>query len=132
MLGWIDDIEDVTLNNETFRTVIYTGQHCQLVVMSLKPGEEIGYEVHPDHDQFIRVEQGTARVALGTTQEEISEEHTAEADWAVIVPAGTWHNVMNTGTGELKLYTIYAPAHHPPGTVHRTKVEADAAEAAES
>lgn len=129
MTGWVGDIEKVTLDNETFRTVLFTGEHTQLTVMSLKAGEEIGLEAHPDHDQFLRVEQGSARVVMGPEEDRLEETYDVGDDWAVIVPAGTWHNVTNTGDGELKLYSLYSPAEHPDGTVHRTKAEADAAEA---
>ena len=128
MLGWIDDIEKVTVENSTFRTVVFTGEHTQLTVMSLKPGEDIGLESHPHLDQFIRIEKGQARVELGPTQENIEETHDVEHDWAVIVPAGVWHNVVNTGASEVKLYSLYSPPEHPDGTVHKTKADADAAE----
>jgi mannose-6-phosphate isomerase-like protein (cupin superfamily) len=128
MLGWVDDIEKATLANDTFRTVLHTGEHLQLTVMRLGPGEEIGREVHGDRDQFIRVEAGRARVELSSTADEVEETYEVEADWAVVVPAGVWHNVVNAGSGELKLYSLYAPPEHPPGTVHRTKADADAAE----
>ncbi len=129
MLGWVDDIEKKTTENETFRTVVWTGQYAQLTVMSLKPGEEIGNEVHDDVDQFLRIEAGSGKVTFGTTEDEIAEEHEVEDDFAIIIPAGTWHNVVNTGDEDLKLYSIYSPAEHPDGTVHETKAEADAAEA---
>jgi mannose-6-phosphate isomerase-like protein (cupin superfamily) len=128
MLGWIGDIERETLDNATFRTVLFTGEHTQLTVMSIDPGDDIGREVHPDHDQFIRIEQGLARVELSLTKDEVEETHDAEADWAVIVPAGIWHNVVNTGDGELKVYSLYSPPEHPDGTVHSTKADALAAE----
>jgi mannose-6-phosphate isomerase-like protein (cupin superfamily) len=128
MLGWVDDVERVTLDNETFRTVVFTGEHTQLTVMRLAPGEDIGREAHPNLDQFIRIEQGNARVELGRTEEQIDETHDVEDDWAVIVPAGVWHNVVNTGSGDAKLYSLYSPPEHPPETVHRTKAEAEAAE----
>jgi len=128
MLGWVGDIEAATLENETFRTVLFTGGHTQLTVMHLAPGEEIGLEAHSNLDQFLRVEEGSARVELGRTEETIEETHEVADDWAVIVPAGVWHNVVNTGTGPLKLYSLYSPPEHPPNTVHRTKAEADAAE----
>jgi mannose-6-phosphate isomerase-like protein (cupin superfamily) len=128
MLGWIDDIEKVTVENSTFRTVVFTGEHTQLTVMSLKPGEDIGLESHPTLDQFIRIEKGQARVELGPTQENIEETHDVEDDWAIIVPAGVWHNVVNTGAGEVKLYSLYSPPEHPDGTVHETKADAEAAE----
>ena len=128
MLGWIDDIEKVTVENSTFRTVVFTGEHTQLTVMSLKSGEDIGLESHPNLDQFIRIEKGQARVELGPTQENIDETHDVEDDWAIIVPAGVWHNVVNTGTSEVKLYSLYSPPEHPDGTVHETKADAEAAE----
>lgn len=131
MTGWIGNIEHETESNTSFRKVLFTGEHQQLVVMSLKPGEEIGLEVHPDNDQFIRVEQGRATVSMGPSKDEVTEREAIEADWAFIVPAGTWHNVVNRGDEDLKVYTIYAPPHHPDGTVHATKAEADAAEAEE-
>jgi len=128
MLGWLDDIEKVTLANETFRTVVFTGEHTQLTVMRLGPGEEIGWESHHDRDQFLRLEQGQARVEFGRTEDAVDETHQVEDDWAFIVPAGLWHNVVNTGTEDLKLYSLYSPPEHPDGTVHLTKAEADAAE----
>jgi mannose-6-phosphate isomerase-like protein (cupin superfamily) len=128
MLGWVGDIEEATLANDTFRTVLFTGEHTQLTVMRLAPGEDIGREAHPHLDQFLRIEQGQARVELGRTEDGIDETYDVEDDWAIIVPAGIWHNVVNTGTGEVKLYSLYSPPEHPDGTVHRTKAEAEAAE----
>ncbi|HEX4901313.1 MAG TPA: cupin domain-containing protein [Acidimicrobiales bacterium] len=128
MTGWVGDIEDATLANDTFRTVLFTGQNLQLTVMRLAPGEEIGVEMHDHLDQFIRIEEGMARVTMGPSQDEVTETHEVEDDWAVIIPGGTWHNVINTGEGDLKLYSLYTPPEHPDGTVHRTKAEADAAE----
>jgi mannose-6-phosphate isomerase-like protein (cupin superfamily) len=129
MAGWVGDIEKETLGNETFRTVLFTGEHTQLTVMSLGAGEEIGLEAHHDRDQFIRLEAGTAKLVMGPARDQLDEEHQLEDDWAAIIPAGTWHNVINTGDGPLKLYSLYSPPEHPDGTVHRTKAEADAAEA---
>jgi mannose-6-phosphate isomerase-like protein (cupin superfamily) len=128
MLGWVGDIERTTLENETFRTVLFTGRHTQLTVMRLQPGEEIGREAHPHLDQFIRVEKGQARVEFGSGEDWIDETHDIWDDWAVVVPAGVWHNVTNTGPGDLKLYSLYSPPEHPARTVHRTKAEAQAAE----
>ena len=128
MLGWLDDIERATVDNSTFRTVLFTGLHAQLTVMSLQPGEEIGREVHEDRDQFLRLEQGKARVEFGRSGDAVDETHEVEADWAVIVPAGVWHNLVNVGDDEVKLYSLYSPPEHPDGTVHETKAEADAAE----
>lgn len=128
MLGWVGDIEKATKDNGNFRTVLFTGGHTQLTVMRLGPGEDIGLEAHPHLDQFIRIEKGSGRVELGTTQGAVEETHDIEDDWAVIIPAGVWHNVVNTGSGELKLYSLYSPPEHPDGTVHRTKADAEAAE----
>ncbi|HEY7731364.1 MAG TPA: cupin domain-containing protein [Gaiellaceae bacterium] len=128
MLGWVGDIEQATVDNTTFRTVLFTGEHAQLTVMRIAPGEDIGREAHSDRDQFLRVEQGRARVELGRSADTVDETHDVEADWAVVVPAGVWHNVVNTGDEDLKLYSLYAPPEHPPGTVHATKAEAEAAE----
>ena len=130
-LGWVRDIERVTLANDTFRTVLFTGEHHQLTVMSIPPGEDIGLEVHPENDQFLRIEQGDARVELGQSKDSVDETHEVKADWAMVIPAGVWHNVVNIGWDELKLYSLYAPPRHPDGTVHATKAEAEAAEAEE-
>ena len=110
-------IESLTLENTFFRKVIFTASHSQLVLMSLKPAEEIGKEIHTE-DQFFRLEQGSAKFIIN------GEEITAGASDAVIVPAGSEHNVINVGTEDLKLYTIYSPAHHKDGTIHKTKQEA--------
>lgn len=128
MLGWIDDIARLTLNNEDFRRVIHTGEHAQLTVMRLAPGEEIGWEAHGHLDQFLRLEQGRARVEFGRTGDGVDETREIEDDWAIIVPAGVWHNVVNIGIDDVKLYSLYSPPEHPDGTVHRTKAEADADE----
>jgi mannose-6-phosphate isomerase-like protein (cupin superfamily) len=128
VLGWVGDIERATLENETFRTVLHTGEHLQLTVMRLGPREDIGREAHPHLDQFLRIESGSGRVEFGRTEDAVEEAHDVADDWAIIVPAGVWHNVVNTGEGDLKLYSIYAPPEHPDGTVHRTKADADAAE----
>jgi mannose-6-phosphate isomerase-like protein (cupin superfamily) len=128
MIGWVGDIEKRTLENETFRTALFTGEHVQLTVMRLAAGEDIGRERHPERDQFIRIEEGQARVEFGASEEAVDEAHDVSDDWAVVVPAGIWHNVINTGPGELKLYSLYAPPEHPDRTVHRTKADAEAAE----
>ena len=122
MVGFIDNIEEKTEQNNFFRQVLYTGKHTQLVVMSLLPGEEIGIEVHPVVDQFFRIEEGQAKVIID------GEEHEVYEGFAIIVPAGSRHNVINTGSSTLKLYTLYSPPNHPEGTVHRTRAEAMAAE----
>jgi mannose-6-phosphate isomerase-like protein (cupin superfamily) len=118
--GYVDDIQQATLDNETFRTVLYTGEHLQLVVMTLKPGEEIGEEVHEDRDQFFRFEEGEGEVLID------GKTHKVEDDFGVIVPAGARHNVRNTGSEPLKLYTIYGPPEHKDKVVHRTKAQAEA------
>ena len=125
MKGFFGSIEELTLKNGYFRQVLFTGKHAQLVVMCLQPGEEIGREVHAEVDQFFRLEQGEAKFVLNE-----SEEFTAHGTDAVVIPAGTVHNVMNTSkTTQLKLYTVYSPPNHPDGTIHKTKAEAEAAEA---
>jgi mannose-6-phosphate isomerase-like protein (cupin superfamily) len=128
MTGWVGNIEEATVENSTFRTVLWTGDHSQLTVMSIPPGEDIGKEVHPDHDQFLRIEQGSGRVEMGPSESEVELTEDVGADWAIVVPAGVWHNVINTGEDDLRLYSIYSPAEHPPNTVHATKAEAEAAE----
>ena len=128
MPGWVDDVERATLENDDFRRVLFTGRQTQLTVMRLAPGEEIGVEMHDHLDQFLRIEQGRARVTFGPSADQVDEEHDVADDWAVIVPGGVWHNVVNTGDQDLKLYSLYSPPEHPDGTVHRTKADADAAE----
>jgi len=124
-MAYFGPIEKLTEENQDFRRVLFTGKFCQLVVMSLKPGEEIGAEVHDSVDQFFRVEEGEGKVVVDQ-----KEEHLVKDGDAVIIPAGTKHNVMNTSQSkDLKLYTIYSPPNHPDGTVHRDKAEADAYEA---
>jgi mannose-6-phosphate isomerase-like protein (cupin superfamily) len=124
MTGFAGDIEKLTLMNDNFRDVLYTGKYCQLVVMCLKAGEDIGREVHQKVDQFFRVEEGKAKFIFHDT-----EEHNISAGGAVIVPAGTYHNVINASkTKKLKLYTVYSPPNHPDGTTHKTKADAMAAE----
>jgi mannose-6-phosphate isomerase-like protein (cupin superfamily) len=126
MTGYAGPIEKQTLKNTYFRQVIFTGKHAQLVVMCLQPGEEIGDEVHANVDQFFRIEQGEAKFVLNEKEELIERDGNA-----VVVPAGTYHNVINTSkTTQLKLYTIYSPPNHPDGTVHKTKADADASEVA--
>lgn len=126
MTGYSSNIEDVVGENINFRKVLYTGSHMQLVAMSLKPLEDIGMEVHDTVDQFFRFEEGEGKVIMN------GEETLVGEDMVVIVPAGTEHNIINTSeTENLKLYTIYAPANHPGGTVHATKADAMAAEGEE-
>lgn len=126
---YVVNIEELTLENNTFRTAAWTGSNMQMTLMSIQPGDDIGLEVHEDHDQFLRIEEGVGFVQMGDSEDALDFEASAEDDFAVFVPAGKWHNVTNTGKKPLKLYSIYAPAEHPHGTVHETKAEADAAEA---
>jgi mannose-6-phosphate isomerase-like protein (cupin superfamily) len=118
MKGYIGDIEKETLANENFRTVLYTAAHCQLVVMSIPAGGDIGMEVH-QLDQFLRVEKGTGKAILDGV------EHEVRSGFAILVPAGTEHNIVNPGTEPLKLYTVYAPPNHRDGVVHKTKADAE-------
>ena len=121
MKGYKDNIEKLTLENSDFRHVLYTGKHCQLVAMCLKPKEEIGMEVHTDNDQFFRFEAGQGKVIIDGNEYQVGDGD------AVIVPSGAQHNVINVSdTAELKLYTIYAPAHHKDGVIRATKAEAEA------
>lgn len=123
MKGFSTNIEQDTLNNNNFRRVLYTGRKSQLVLMSLKPKEEIGMEVHPDNDQFFRIEKGQGKCIIDGNEYLISDGS------AIVVPAGAQHNVINTSeTEELKLYTIYSPPHHKDGIVKATKKEAEAKE----
>jgi mannose-6-phosphate isomerase-like protein (cupin superfamily) len=119
MKGFVKDIEGLAVQNEEFRRVLYTAQHCQLVVMALKPGEEIGAEVHK-LDQFFRIEEGSGDAVLDSVRTPIC------AGFAVVVPAGMNHNIINTGTAPLKLYTLYSPPNHRDGVVHHTRAEAEA------
>ncbi|MEK7612356.1 MAG: cupin domain-containing protein [Patescibacteria group bacterium] len=121
MKGYVANIEKLTKENTHFRKVLYTGKNSQLVLMSLKPGEEIGLETH-ELDQFIRFETGRGEIVLdGIT-------HKVEKEYGVVIPAGTKHNVINTGRKDMKLYTIYSPPEHNDGTVHITKADAEIAE----
>lgn len=123
------NIEEATIRNTAFRTALWTGCHLQLTLMSINIGEDIGLEIHPDLDQFIRIEQGQGLILMGDTKERPNFQANVQADFAFIIPAGKWHNLINTGRVPLKLYSIYAPPQHPYGTVHLTKAIAQAAEA---
>lgn len=119
MKGFVDNIEKLTTTNNNFRRVLFTGQHTQLVLMSLKPKEDIGMEVHQIVDQFLRIEQGEGTVVMDKMEHKIKDGD------AIIIPAGVKHNIINTSaTEELKLYTLYSPPHHKEGTVHKTKADA--------
>lgn len=124
MKGYTTNIEKATLENQDFRRVLYTAKHSQLVLMSLKPGEEIGMEIHGENDQFFRFEKGRGKCIIDGNEYEVSD------GFAVVVPAGAEHNIVNVSeTEDLKLYTIYSPAHHQDGIVRATKQEAEANEA---
>mgnify|MGYP001617936710 CR=1 FL=1 len=118
MKGYVVNIEKETLGNANFRKVLYTDKNSQLVLMSLAPGEEIGEEIH-QLDQFIRIEKGSGKTVLGGVEYPITD------GWAIVVPQGTKHNVINTGTEPMKIYTVYSPPNHKDGTVHATKAEAE-------
>ncbi len=120
MKGFHGNIEILTIENTDFRKVIYTTEKSQLVLMSIPPGEEIGNEVHEDNDQFLRFEQGEGKAILNN-----NEEYVVSDGMALVIPAGAWHNVMNTGKIPLKLYSVYSPAHHREGVIHKTKEDAE-------
>lgn|SRR5690554_155233 len=115
--GFVEDIEKLTVENDNFRKVLYTGKHLQLVLMTLQPGEEIGSEVHEGHDQFFRIEEGNGQVIIDDNKYDV------EDDDAIIVPAGARHNVINTGSEPLRLYTLYGPPEHREGVIHPTKAD---------
>jgi mannose-6-phosphate isomerase-like protein (cupin superfamily) len=125
---FVVNIEETTKQNSTFRTALWTGSHLQVTLMSINVGEDIGLEMHPDVDQFLRIEEGHGIVQMGDSKDNLTFQARVSDDFAIMVPAGKWHNVTNTGNTPLKLYSIYAPPEHPFGTVHRTKAAAMAAE----
>lgn len=125
---FVVNINDATLQNDNFRTALWTGKHLQLTLMSINVGEDIGLEIHPNLDQFIRIEEGQGIVKMGTNKNNLNFQRRVSDDFAFIIPAGTWHNLINTGNKPIKLYSIYAPPQHLRGTVHRTKADAEAAE----
>ena len=124
----IINIQQETLQNQNFRTALWTGESLQVTVMSIPVGGEIGMEIHENLDQFLRVEGGCANVYMGKTKKEMKFIGRVNPDYAIIVPAGTWHNIVNACPRPLKLYSVYAPPKHPFGTVHKTKQDADIAE----
>lgn len=123
---FVIDINKATLANDTYRTVLWTGRNLQLALMSINPNDDIGLEVHPNNDQFLRIEKGTGVVQMGNSRDNLYFQQNVYDDHAILVPAGTWHNVINTGKEPMKIYTIYAPPHHPWGTIHQTKAIAQA------
>ena len=118
------NIEDATLANGAFRDTLWTGKYLQLTVMSIPPGGMVGGEIHDDHDQFIRVEAGKARVVMGRAKDDISFDETVGDDWIALIPAGKYHNILNVGDEDLKLYSLYGPAEHKHGTRHETFADA--------
>ncbi len=125
---FVVDIEKATLQNPYFRTALWTGEHLQLTLMSIPVGGEIGLESHPELDQFLRLEQGYGLVKMGQSPDKLNYQANVTDGYAVFIPAGTYHNLINMGNNPIKLYSIYAPPEHPWGTVHETKEIADAAE----
>lgn len=128
---FVTDLDEATKRNKNYRTALWTGNHLQLTLMSIRVGEDIGVEVHPVIDQFIRVEEGQGIAEMGPTRDNLNYRRNVSDGYAIFVPAGTWHNVVNTGNRPLKLYSIYAPPQHPRGTVHATKAIAHGGSAAE-
>ena len=122
---FVVNIEEMTKENNTFRTALWTGEHLQVTLMSIPVGESIGLEIHPDTDQFLRIEQGEGLVQMGKDKNNLSFQRKVFDNFAFIIPAGTWHNLVNIGNVPIKLYSIYAPPKHPRGTVHLTKADAE-------
>ncbi|SMB80910.1 Mannose-6-phosphate isomerase, cupin superfamily [Desulfonispora thiosulfatigenes DSM 11270] len=121
---FVINIDKATKQNEYFRLALWTGTHLQVTLMSIKVGESVGLEVHPELDQFIRIEEGQGLVKIGDNEDNLDYVRNVYDDYIIIIPAGKWHNLINTGSKPLKLYSIYAPPEHPCGTVHRTKEDA--------
>lgn len=121
---FVINIEKATLENNTFRTALWTGKYLQLTLMSIEVNDDIGLEMHEDVDQFIRIEEGEGFVMMGDTKDDLTFKRRVSDDYVILIPAGKWHNLINVGYKPLKLYSIYAPPEHPHGTVHRTKEEA--------
>lgn len=122
---FVVNIQKATLENNNFRTALWTGDHLQVTLMSIPVGGEIGLENHPNTDQFLRIEQGQGIVMMGNRRDNLQYQQRVMDNYAIMIPAGTWHNLRNTGRVPLKLYSIYAPPHHPFGTVHKTKQDAE-------
>lgn len=120
------DLEQATRDNESYRTVAWSGRYLQVTLMSIPPGGDIGLEVHPETDQFIRLDAGRGRVEMGTAKNRLTMKQEVSDGWCVLVPAGTWHNITNTGDEPMQVYAIYAPAHHKPGKIHETAADAEA------
>ena len=124
------DIEAATRDNENYRTVAWTGKYLQVTLMSIPVGESIGLEVHPDTDQFLRLDAGKGKCVMGPAKDQLDFEQEVADGWSIQVPAGSWHDVVNTGDEPLRLYAIYAPVHHAPGIVQRSSADAERDEAA--
>ncbi|MCA0337360.1 MAG: cupin domain-containing protein [Actinobacteria bacterium] len=124
------DIETATVENENYRTVAWTGKYLQVTLMSIAPGESIGLEVHPETDQFLRIDAGQGRCVMGPAEDDLPFSQEVGDGWSIQVPAGTWHDVVNTGEEDLKVYAVYAPSHHAAGKVHATFADAEADEEA--
>lgn len=125
---FVVNIAEVTKQNDTYRTALWTGKHLQLTLMSIDVGDDIGLEIHPDVDQFLRIEEGQGIVKMGSKKDSLDFKEKVCDDYVIFIPAGTWHDVINTGNIPLKMYSIYAPPNHPHGTVQQTKKDAEAAE----
>ncbi|CAH2214816.1 putative enzyme; cupin family [Tepidibacter aestuarii] len=125
---FVVNINEATKQNDTYRTALWTGENLQVTLMSIDVDDDIGLEVHPTVDQFIRIEEGKGLVQMGDTKDKLDYQEKVYDDFAIMIPAGKWHNVINTGNKPLKLYAIYAPPEHPHGTVHETKADAETAE----
>ncbi|CAH2214812.1 cupin domain-containing protein [Tepidibacter aestuarii] len=121
---FVVNIDEATKQNNTYRTALWTGENLQVTLMSIDVGDDIGLEVHPTVDQFIRIEEGQGLVKMGNKKDKLDYQEKVSDDFAIMVPAGKWHNVINTGNKPLKLYAIYAPPEHPRGTIHETKADA--------
>lgn len=122
---FVININEATLQNDYFRLALWTGEYLQLTLMSIEPRDDIGMEMHSDVDQFLRVEQGEGLVLMGDNPNNMNFSRRVYDDYIIMIPAGTWHNVINTGCKPLKLYSLYAPPNHPWGTVHKTKEDAE-------
>lgn len=120
------NIDKVTRMNNNFRTTLWTGIHLQMTLMSIDVNGEIGLEIHPDTDQFLKIEEGSGIVKMGLDKDNLNYEQKVIGGYGIFIPANTWHNLINNGTSPIKLYSIYAPPHHPRGTIHETKAIADA------
>jgi len=125
---FVVNINSVTGKNSNYRTALWTGMYLQLTLMSIPVGEEIGLEVHPNTDQYIRIESGAGMVQMGSSKDKLNYQKQVRENDGIFVPAGTWHNVVNIGRSSMKISSVYAPPHHPHGTVQKTKAEADAEE----